>query len=189
MDSETWDVIVVGAGSAGCVVASRLSEDPQRRVLLIEAGADTGHEPLPDALRSPNYWDFLHSRELQSKYVWPDILARPTDARPAGLYWRGRGLGGSSAVNAMTAIRGVGQSFDLWAATASSAGRRKRSCRVSSASSAISTFPARPITEGKVAFQYTANHLQTGVQWTWPCGRELCPKVGDGAIRRRVWLS
>ena len=115
MDSETWDVIVVGAGSAGCVVASRLSEDPQRRVLLIEAGADTGHEPLPDALRSPNYWDFLHSRELQSKYVWPDILARPTDARPAGLYWRGRGLGGSSAVNAMTAIRGVGQSFDLWA--------------------------------------------------------------------------
>lgn len=103
----SWDYVVVGAGSAGCVLAARLSEDPAVRVLLLEAGG-------PDAAREiavPAAFSKLFGTEHDWNY-WTDPEPA-TDARPR--YWpRGKVLGGSSSINAMIYIRGNRQDFDDW---------------------------------------------------------------------------
>jgi choline dehydrogenase len=105
----TFDYIVLGAGSAGCVVASRLSEDPKVTVALIEAGGDTNTlmVKMPAGLGElivPNKFNWAFETDIE-----------PTAANRK-LYWpRGRGLGGSSAINAMIYIRGHKSDYDNWA--------------------------------------------------------------------------
>jgi len=106
----TYDCIVVGAGTAGCVLASRLSEDPKRRVLLIEAGPPDSnpwiHVPI-------GYGKTMHHPVLNWGF-WTDPDPNMNGRR---IYWpRGRTLGGSSAVNGMIQIRGQPEDFDAWAA-------------------------------------------------------------------------
>jgi choline dehydrogenase len=103
----SWDYVIVGAGSAGCVLAARLSEDPSVRVLLLEAGdRDTAKEVAVPA---------AFSKLFQTRHDWnyrtePDPA---TDSRP--MYWpRGKMLGGSSSINAMIYIRGARSDFDGW---------------------------------------------------------------------------
>jgi choline dehydrogenase-like flavoprotein len=107
-DDRVYDYIVVGAGSAGCVVASRLSEDPQARVALLEAGGEDSqpeiHIPaaFPALFKSSLDWDLLGERE-------PGLDGRR-------LYLpRGRMLGGCSSINAMIYIRGNRADYDGWA--------------------------------------------------------------------------
>src|SRR6516165_5708087 len=102
------DYIIVGAGSAGCVLANRLSEDPQTRVLLIEAGgADTKRE-----IRIPLAWLKLFKSEVDWNYT-------TTPQRGLGgrrIYWpRGKTLGGCSSTNTMMAIPGHRADYDGWA--------------------------------------------------------------------------
>ena len=94
---DGFDYIVVGGGSAGCVVAARLAQDPSARVLLVEAG---GSERTR-ATTVPNAWP----ENLGTAAEWGDATVPQAEAGPI-VYPRGRTLGGSGAINGMAHIRG-----------------------------------------------------------------------------------
>jgi choline dehydrogenase len=102
-----FDYIVVGAGTAGCVLAARLSEDPGTRVLLLEAGS----AERTRAMIVPDAWPEL----LGTAADWADFTSAQADAGPVA-YPRGRAVGGSGAINAMAHVRGHRAVYDGWAA-------------------------------------------------------------------------
>jgi choline dehydrogenase len=101
------DYVIVGAGSAGCVLANRLSEDADARVLLIEAGGKSRH---PNVVIPAAF-----AKQFKTKLDW-DYATEPEPACDGrSLYVpRGKGLGGSSAMNAMLYVRGRPLDYDLW---------------------------------------------------------------------------
>jgi choline dehydrogenase len=105
---QEFDYIIVGAGSAGCVLAARLSQDPAVRVALLEAGGpdDAPEIDMPVAF----------SQLFKTKYDWDFATEPEPRLRERRIYLpRGRTLGGSSAINAMIYIRGNAADFDGWA--------------------------------------------------------------------------
>ena len=103
-----YDYIIVGAGSAGCVLANRLSKDPSNRVLLLEAGGSDRRFYIQMPI---GYGKTYHQKAVNWMYMTepsPDAGNRPS-------YWpRGKVLGGSSSINAMVYVRGNPKDFDDW---------------------------------------------------------------------------
>lgn len=102
-----YDTIIVGAGSAGSVLANRLSADPARKVLLLEAG---GEQPIN--AKVPSDWVTLFNTSAD----WGYYTVAQAGCRGRRIFWpRGKMIGGSGAMNAMIYIRGLPSDFDTWA--------------------------------------------------------------------------
>ncbi|NKQ54666.1 glucose-methanol-choline oxidoreductase [Amycolatopsis sp. K13G38] len=113
MTNRGWDLVVVGAGSAGAALAVR-SAAKGKRVLLLEAGADYRSAEMPEEWRSPNPVVALTHPTAAAGMVWEGLNATRTDKQSAAPYWRGRGVGGSSAINGQIAIRPPVEDFAEW---------------------------------------------------------------------------
>ncbi len=112
-------ILILGGGSAGCVLAARLSEEPSFRVTLVEAGDDLTAAAMPPEIRSR----YPGRAYLDPRNIWPALKARmgaPAGNRPEApaprRYEQARRLGGGSAINAMMANRGAPGDYDEWGA-------------------------------------------------------------------------
>ena len=114
MSELAFDDVIVGGGSAGCVVANRLSANGARRVLLIEAGGDTPPGAEPAEVLDSYPMPLFHG----DRYIWPGLTATagrvgnaPAISRA---YEQGRVIGGGSSINVQSANRGLPRDYDEW---------------------------------------------------------------------------
>ncbi len=103
------DYLIVGGGSAGCVLAARLSEDAKLRVQLVEAGPDLDQEHRADLTETYGGRAFV-----AQSYYWPGLQANHAESGEKVPYKQGRLLGGGSSINGQIALRGAPADYDHW---------------------------------------------------------------------------
>jgi 5-(hydroxymethyl)furfural/furfural oxidase len=104
------DYLILGGGSAGCVLAARLSEDAGKTVCLVEAGRDISQRTMPAAIRSR----YPGRAYLDTTNIWQQLKARMSAPAATRRYEQARLLGGGSAINALMANRGAPADYDEW---------------------------------------------------------------------------
>ncbi|WP_109482353.1 GMC family oxidoreductase N-terminal domain-containing protein [Paraburkholderia sp. C35] len=105
-----FDFMIIGGGTAGTVMASRLSENHKCRVILVEAGDDISPGAVPADVQ-----DAFPASSLNPNYFWKDLAAKSADGAPPAPYPQARVMGGGSSINGMFALRGVPSDYARWA--------------------------------------------------------------------------
>ena len=105
------DFLIIGGGTAGCVLASRLSEDSSLRIVLVEAGPDTPPGKVP-----PDIADVFPRAYANSAYFWPELCAVARAGSAPKPYSQARILGGGSSIMGLWSLRGLPEDYDNWAA-------------------------------------------------------------------------
>lgn len=108
--SNVIDYLILGGGSAGCVLAARLSEDAGKTVCLVEAGRNISRTDMPEAVRSR----YPGRAYLDTANIWQRLKARMSASAATRRYEQARLLGGGSAINALMANRGAPADYDEW---------------------------------------------------------------------------
>ena len=117
LEFERATYLIVGGGAAGCVLANRLSENPDNKVVLVEAGPDTPPDNTPADILAT----YPGRAVSNMNYFWPQLRARrgdgdyiPAQARTPAFFRQARVMGGGSSINAQIALRGLPRDFDGW---------------------------------------------------------------------------